>query len=85
VAQVHRLPLAYDDQTPMGEVISRCTADVDTVETPFSAGMADVAANPVHLATARAGSQTMQHRSMACPSWWGGAIMPFIARTGSIW
>jgi ABC-type hemin transport system ATPase subunit len=37
----------------MGEVISRCTADVDMVETLFSAGVADVAANLGRLATAR--------------------------------
>jgi len=36
------LPLAYFDRTPVGEVMSRCTNDVDAVNTLFSAGMMNV-------------------------------------------
>ncbi|MEX0973920.1 MAG: ABC transporter ATP-binding protein [Bacillota bacterium] len=36
------LPLAYFDNTPVGEVMSRCTNDVDAVNTLFSAGMMNV-------------------------------------------
>lgn len=36
------LPLAYFDRTPVGEVMSRSTNDVDAVNTLFSAGMMNV-------------------------------------------
>jgi ABC-type multidrug transport system fused ATPase/permease subunit len=36
----------------MGDVIGRCTADVDTVDIFFSSAVADLAANLVRLATA---------------------------------
>ncbi len=36
------LPLAYFDKTPIGDVMSRCTNDVDAVNTLFSAGMMNV-------------------------------------------
>jgi ATP-binding cassette subfamily B multidrug efflux pump len=35
---LQRLPLGYYDRTPMGDVISRCTADVETVGALFSSG-----------------------------------------------
>jgi len=35
---LQRLPLGYFDRTPLGDTISRCTADVETVNTLFSAG-----------------------------------------------
>src|SRR5687768_3330672 len=35
-----RLPMPYLDQTPLGDLISRCTADVDTLDTLFSSGVA---------------------------------------------
>lgn len=37
-AHLQRLPLGYFDRTPLGDIISRCTADVDTVNTLFSSG-----------------------------------------------
>lgn len=36
------LPLSYFDRTPVGEVMSRCTNDVDAVNTLFSAGMMNI-------------------------------------------
>jgi ATP-binding cassette subfamily B protein len=39
VSHLQRLPLSYYDQTPLGDVISRCTADVETVDTLFSTGV----------------------------------------------
>ncbi|MHB8927502.1 MAG: ABC transporter transmembrane domain-containing protein [Bacillota bacterium] len=33
------LPLAYFDRTPVGEIISRCMADVDAVNTLFTSGV----------------------------------------------
>lgn len=36
------LPLTYFDRTPVGEIISRCTADVDAVNTLFTSGVVAV-------------------------------------------
>ena len=52
VSHLHRLPLSYYDQTPLGDVISRCTADVETVDTLFSTGVITLVANLVRLLTA---------------------------------
>ncbi len=35
-AHLQKLPLGYYDRTPLGDTISRCTADVETVATLFS-------------------------------------------------
>ena len=48
------LPMLYYDQTPLGDIISRCTADVDTVDTLFSTGVASLVANLLQLATTAA-------------------------------
>lgn len=48
---LQRLPLRYYDQTPLGDVISRCTADVDTLDTLFSSGVAGLADDLVSLVT----------------------------------
>src|SRR5512133_1472490 len=45
------LPLSYYDQTPLGDTISRCTADVDTLDTLFSSGVAALAEDLVGLVT----------------------------------
>ncbi len=34
-----QMPLGYYDRTPLGDTISRCTADVDTVNTLFTSGV----------------------------------------------
>lgn len=47
---LQRLPLRYHDQTPLGDTISRCTADVDTLDTLFSSGVAGLAKDLVGLA-----------------------------------
>lgn len=52
VAHLQRLPLSYYDQTPLGDTISRCTADVETVDTLFSTGVITLVANLVRLLTA---------------------------------
>ncbi len=48
---LQRLPLGYHDQTPLGDTISRCTADVDTLDTLFSSGVAGLITDLVRLAT----------------------------------
>jgi len=48
---LQRLPLSYYDQTPLGDSISRCTADIDTVDTLFSSGVAKLMADLVRLIT----------------------------------
>jgi ATP-binding cassette subfamily B multidrug efflux pump len=52
VSHLQRLPLSYYDRTPLGDVISRCTADVETVDTLFSTGVITLVANLVRLLTA---------------------------------
>ncbi len=48
---LQRLPLSYYDQTPLGDTISRCTADVDTLDTLFSSGVAGLVADMMRLVT----------------------------------
>ena len=48
---LQKLPISYYDRTPLGDVISRCTADVETVDTLFSSGVAKVVADLVRLVT----------------------------------
>ncbi|MGH7333587.1 MAG: ABC transporter ATP-binding protein [Candidatus Rokuibacteriota bacterium] len=50
-AHLQRLPTSYFDRVPVGDVISRCTADVDTLDTVFSSGVALLLANLVRLVT----------------------------------
>src|SRR5437870_1713325 len=50
-AQLQRLPIGYFDRTPVGDVISRCTSDVETLDTVFSSGVAVLVANLVRLVT----------------------------------
>jgi ATP-binding cassette subfamily B protein len=44
---LQELPMAYYDQTALGDAISRCTADVETVDTLFSSGVSALVANLV--------------------------------------
>jgi ATP-binding cassette subfamily B protein len=44
-AHLQTLPMSYFDQTPLGDIISRGTADVETVDTLFSTGVASLVAN----------------------------------------
>lgn len=48
---LQRLPIGYFDRTPVGDVISRCTSDVETLDTVFSSGVAILVANLVRLVT----------------------------------
>lgn len=48
---LQRLPIRYYDQNPLGDIISRCTADVDTVDTLFSSGVAGLMTDMVRLVT----------------------------------
>jgi ATP-binding cassette subfamily B protein len=49
---LQRLPLSYFDHTPRGDAISRCTADVETVDTLFTTGVAKLITRLAQLATA---------------------------------
>jgi ATP-binding cassette subfamily B multidrug efflux pump len=53
-AHLQRLPLSYYDATPLGDAISRCTADVDTVDTLFTTGISRLLTRMVQLLTALA-------------------------------
>ena len=46
---VQDLPLSFHDRTPLGDVISRCTADVETLDTLFTSGVARLLADLVRL------------------------------------
>lgn len=48
---LQRLPAGYFDHTPLGDAISRCTADVDTLDTMFTRGVATLVANLFRLIT----------------------------------
>jgi ATP-binding cassette subfamily B protein len=48
-AHLQRLPLAYYDRSPIGDAISRCTADIETVNVLFTSGVATLAAELVRL------------------------------------
>ena len=48
---LQRLPASYFDRTPLGDAISRCTADIDTLDTVFTSGVAALVANLVRLLT----------------------------------
>ncbi len=48
---LQRLPTSYFDRTPIGDSISRCTADVDTLDTLFTGGIANLVANLSRLLT----------------------------------
>ena len=54
-AHVQRRSLGVIDRTPIGDTVSRCTADVDALETVFSSGIAILIANLVRLLTLTAG------------------------------
>src|SRR2546428_11050547 len=54
-AHLQRLPIGYFDRTPVGDVISRCTSDVETLDTVFSSGVAILVANLVRLVTIAVG------------------------------
>lgn len=48
---LQRLPAAYFDKTPLGDAISRCTADVETLDTLFTRGVATLISNLFRLIT----------------------------------
>src|SRR5262249_11348314 len=54
-AHVQRRPLSVIDRTSIGDTRSRCTSDVEALETVFSSGIAILVANLVRLVTLTAG------------------------------
>ena len=48
---LQHLPASYFDARPLGDAISRCTADVDTLDTLFTSGVATLVANLFRLVT----------------------------------
>jgi ATP-binding cassette subfamily B protein len=55
VAHIQRLPMSQLDRTPVGDLISRCTSDVEALDTVFSSGVAVLVANLVRLLTLTTG------------------------------
>jgi len=54
-AHLQRLPVSRIDRTPMGDLISRCTSDVEALDAVFSSGVAVLVANLVRLLTLTVG------------------------------
>jgi len=50
-AHVQCLPTSYFDRVPLGDIVSRCTADLDTLDAVFSSSVAVLLANLVRLGT----------------------------------
>ena len=50
-SHLQRLPASYFDRTAIGDAISRCTADIDTLDTMFTSGVAILVANLFRLVT----------------------------------
>jgi len=46
---LQRLPMPFYDRTPVGQIISRCTSDVETVETVFSTGVIGAVTDVCHI------------------------------------
>ncbi|MGB8253776.1 MAG: ABC transporter ATP-binding protein, partial [Anaerolineaceae bacterium] len=46
-----KLPLGYYDRVPLGDTLSRCTADVDTIDTLFSSGVSMLVTDLIRLVT----------------------------------
>ncbi|MHB1317107.1 MAG: ABC transporter ATP-binding protein [Anaerolineae bacterium] len=44
-----RLPIAYHDTTPLGDTISRCTSDMETINSLFSLGIVNLLSQMVSL------------------------------------
>jgi len=61
-AHLQRLPLSYYDHTPLGDVISRCTSDVETVDTLFSTGVSTLLLRMVQLLAAFAAMVALSPR-----------------------
>ncbi len=68
-AHLQRLPASYFDRTPLGDVISRCTADVETLDTVFSSGVAVLVANLVRLLTVAVAMVVLSPPSPSSPRW----------------
>ncbi len=49
--RLQRLPMRYYDRTPLGDIISRGTADVETVDALFTSGVATLVSSLFSLAT----------------------------------
>jgi ATP-binding cassette subfamily B multidrug efflux pump len=54
-AHVQRRPASVIDRTSIGDTVSRCTSDVEALDTVFSSGIAILIANLVRLLTLTAG------------------------------
>jgi ATP-binding cassette subfamily B protein len=61
-AHLQRLPLSYHDHTSLGDVISRCTADVEAVDTLFATGVSNLLLRLVQLVTAFAAMMSLSPR-----------------------
>ena len=52
---LQKLPISYYDHTPTGDIISRCTADMDTIDNLFSSGVISLLAELLTIVATFAG------------------------------
>jgi ATP-binding cassette subfamily B protein len=58
-SHLQTLPLSYYDRTPLGDTISRCTADVETVSTLFTTAVAGAVASSGGVASGTSGATVL--------------------------
>jgi len=58
-AHLQALPLSYHDRTPLGDTISRCTADVETVSTLFTTSVGGAAASSGGVVSGTSGASVL--------------------------
>ena len=58
-SHLQTLPLSYYDRTPLGDTLSRCTADVDTVSTLFTTAVAGAVASSGGVASGTSGATVL--------------------------
>jgi ATP-binding cassette subfamily B multidrug efflux pump len=58
-AHLQTLPLSYYDRTPLGDIISRCTADVETVSTLFTTAVGGAVASSGGVVSGTSGATVL--------------------------
>jgi ATP-binding cassette subfamily B multidrug efflux pump len=74
-AHLQALPPSYYDHTPLGDTISRCTADVETVSTLFTTAVAGAVASSGGVASGTSGATVLLGvvRLATMRRWWPSA------------
>ena len=65
-AHLQALPVRHFDTTPLGDTISRCTADIDMIDRLFSSGIANLVADLARLFTITLAMILLSHGCSSC-------------------